>query len=125
MAYQIKYNIHPDLFLESVKIIKEKFENIYLEIKNTEIILEVLESESLKFQKVISQGIKEIEKYKEITSKSAFYLYETFGLPFELIKELAPEEIVKDLSKEDFDIEFEKHQEVSRAGAEKIRWSWR
>jgi alanyl-tRNA synthetase len=32
---------------------------------------------------------------------------------------LAPEEAVENLLKEDFDKEFEKHQEISRAGAEK------
>ncbi len=119
LAYQLKYDIHADLFTESMEIIKEKFEKIYPEVKETKIILKVLEEERLKFQEAVGRGIKEIEKYKEITGAVAFYLYETFGLPFELIKELASEEAVKNLLKEDFDKEFEKHQEISRAGAEK------
>ena len=119
LAYQIKYDIHADLFPESVGIIKEKFGKIYPEVKETKIILGVLEDEAQKFQEAVGRGIREIEKYKEISGKEAFYLYETFGLPFELIKELAPAETIKDLTKEDFDKEFEKHQEVSRRGAEK------
>jgi len=119
LAYSVKYDIHADLFPASVEIIKEKFGNTYPEVEETKTILEVLENEKQKFQEAIGRGIKEIERYSEITGKEAFYLYETFGLPFELIKELAPKEIVKNLSKKDFDKEFEKHQEISRAGAEK------
>lgn len=123
LAYSVKYDIHADLFPTSVEIIKEKFGNIYSEVKETKTILEVLENEKHKFQEAIGRGIKEIEKYTStgriLTSKEAFYLYESFGLPFELIKELAPKEVVKNLSKKDFDKEFEKHQEISRAGVEK------
>ncbi len=121
LAYQIKYDVHADLFPAGVEIIKEKFGNIYPEVNNSKIILEVLENERQKFQEAIGRGIKEIEKYTSVgsmlTAKEAFYLYETFGLPFELIKELAPKEITKDLSKEDFDKEFERHQELSRTAS--------
>ncbi len=123
MAYQIKYDIHADLFPESVEIINKKFGKIYPEVRDVKNILEVSEGEAQKFQEAVSRGIKEIEKYTSaslaLTGKEAFDLYETFGLPFELIKELAPAEAIKDLTKEDFDMEFEKHQEVSRRGAEK------
>ncbi len=119
MAYQIKYDIHADLFPESVEIIKNKFGKTYPELNETKKILEVLEDEKQKFQEAVGRGMKEIEKFKEIGGKEAFYLYETFGLPFELIKELAPKEAIENLYKEDFDKEFEKHQEISRSGAEK------
>jgi alanyl-tRNA synthetase len=117
LAYSVKYDIHADLFPESVEIIKEKFGEIYPEVKETKMILEVLEEEKQKFGEAVGRGIKEIEKYPEITGKDAFYLYETFGLPFELIKELAPKGSVRNLSKEDFDKEFEKHQQLSRTAS--------
>jgi len=119
LAYQIKYDIHADLFPESVEIVKEKFGKIYPELTEAKIILEVLEEEKLKFQEAIANGLKEIEKYPEITGKEAFYLYETFGLPYELIIELASKDSTKNLFREDFEIEFKKHQEISRAGREK------
>ncbi len=123
MAFQIKYDIHADLFPESVALIKEKFGGIYSGLKETKIILEVMEEEKQKFQEVIGKGVREIEKMfsrnQEISGKEAFYIYETFGLPYELIKELAPTETIKNLLKEDFEAEFQKHQEISRAGAEK------
>jgi len=118
LAYQIKYDIHADLFPESVEIVKKKFGKIYPKIKETKIIMDVMESEAQKFQATIAHGIKEIEKCETISGKKAFYLYETFGLPFELIKELSPIK-TKDLKREDFDEEFEKHRDISRAGVEK------
>ena len=118
LAYQIKYDIHADLFPESVEIVKKKFGKIYPKTKETKIIMDVMESEAQKFQAAIAHGIKEIEKCETISGKKAFYLYETFGLPFELIKELSPIK-TKDLKREDFDEEFEKHRDISRAGVEK------
>lgn len=119
LAYQIKYDIHGDFFPEIIAIIQEKFDFVYPELKNRKTILEVLEEEKNKFQDVIARGIKEIEKYNSISGKDAFYLYETFGLPYELTKELARPEIIQNLNKEDFDKEFKSHQEISRSGAEK------
>lgn len=119
LAYRVKYDIHADLFPEAAEIVKNKFGKIYPELNDSKKILEVLEEEQQRFQEAIGRGMKEIEKYPAIGGKEAFYLYETFGLPFELILELAPKEAIKNLSKVDFDKEFEKHQEISRAGVEK------
>jgi len=117
LAYQIIYDVHANLLAEIFSTIKAKFGQLYPGINNSR-ILEVMESERDKFQKAIANGIKEIKKYKIITAENAFYLYETFGLPFELIVELAPS-ATQELRKEDFDKEFKKHQEISRAGVEK------
>ena len=53
-----------------------------------------------------------MDKMDKVDVKAAFRLYETFGLPFEIIKDK-----FSALSREDFDKEFTRHQEVSRAGA--------
>ena len=47
-----------------------------------------------------------------IDAKSAFYLYETYGLPFEFIRDKNPE-----LKREDFEQEFKKHQALSRTSS--------
>lgn len=119
LAYQIKHDIHEDLFKSAVEIVKGKFGKYYPEVAKAKDILEVLGAERDKFQKAITAGLKELSAYEKITGKDAFYLYETFGLPFELIKEFAPEEAVKELTHKEFDKEFKKHQEISRAGSEK------
>lgn len=119
LGYQITYDIHKDLFTEAVKIVGGKYGIFYPEIAKSKEISAVLEEEKTKFQKAISSGLAELKKYKEISGAEAFYLYETFGLPFELIKELSAKEAVKNLTRQDFEKEFAKHQEISRAGAEK------
>ena len=118
LVYGIKYDIHAELFTLSVGIVKDIFGAAYPEVKNTEEILAVLMDEKTKFEKALALGVKEIERYEVIFAKDAFYIYETFGLPFELLQELVPEK-VKDLQKEDLEVEFKKHQEISRAGMEK------
>lgn len=119
IATSIKHDIHSDVFVEVYEEVKKLFGGIYPEIKNEKEILDVWNSEKTKFEGAISKGIKELEKYENISGSDAFYIYETFGLPFELVKELAPESTVRNLRFEDFEVEFKKHQEISRAGAEK------
>lgn len=133
IATSIKNDVHADIFTEVYEEVKKLFGGIYLEVKNGKEILSVWNDEKIKFQDVISKGIREIEKLwnedkkdikpirpiKEISGKDAFYIYETFGLPFELTKELAPPSAVRNLRYEDFEVEFKKHQKVSRAGVEK------
>src|SRR3989338_8872019 len=118
LVYGIKYDIHADLFSIAVDFVKENYGEWYPEVKKTKEILEILFGEKDKFEKALALGVKEIEKYDRITAKDAFYIYETFGLPFELLQELVPDK-VKNLNKADFDAEFQKHQEISRAGQEK------
>ncbi|MBI5732929.1 alanine--tRNA ligase [Candidatus Jorgensenbacteria bacterium] len=123
LAYKIKEDVHVDLLPELVEMVGKKYGGIYPGVSRSEEIIAVLEDERSRFEKAVGQGILELESYKEkgkkIDGQIAFHLYETFGLPFELIKELVPKELAKDLSKEEFEGEFVKHQEVSRAGQER------
>jgi len=106
----------------------EKYSVVYPELKNNkEKILTVWQNEEEKFSKALSRGLKEFEKLierakqknqKMISGKEAFNLYETYGFPLELIQEIAKEKgIVVD--KKEFEISLQKHQEISRFGAEK------
>jgi alanyl-tRNA synthetase len=74
--------------------------------------------EAEKFAKTIDVGKKELARLSTIRAQDAFRLYESYGLPYEAIKELAGEKAAN-LTRTDFDKEFARHQEVSRAGAEK------
>jgi alanyl-tRNA synthetase len=118
LVYGIQYDIHADLFPIAVEFVKKHYGDWYPEVNRDKEILDVLLNEKTKFEKALALGVKEIEKYGTITAQDAFYIYETFGLPFELLSELAPQK-VKNLDKKAFDEEFKKHQEISRAGAEK------
>ncbi|MBX4190011.1 alanine--tRNA ligase [Candidatus Parcubacteria bacterium] len=75
-------------------------------------------AENDKFQKTFKNGLKEMEKLSSIDGTSAFKLYESFGLPFEVIQEVGKEK-ASGLTREAFEEERKRHQEISRAGAEK------
>ena len=54
----------------------------------------------------------------DISGKQAFDIYQTYGFPIEMIKEMA-EEKGRKVDEESFQKELKKHQEISRAGREK------
>ncbi len=86
-------------------------------------ILDTLSQEESQFGKTLQEGLKQFTKTAEqlssttIDGQSAFHLYDTYGFPLELTKELAAE---KGLSVDEagFKTAFEAHQALSRAGAE-------
>ena len=114
-----EYLAHLDGFSikDVISFVIQMYDKIYPELQNSKIIGE-FEKEKEKFNKTLKNGLKELEKAEYIDSATAFRLYESFGLPYEIIKEIGEQKAV-DLKREDFDKEFKKHQEKSRAGAEK------
>ena len=98
------------------KVVQE-YGKFYPELE-AETIIKEFSLERERFLKTLSLGIKELDRLKKIDAGSAFRLYESFGLPYEVIKEVALEK-ARGLERKDFDEEFKKHQEISRAGAEK------
>lgn len=85
---------------------------------NQELIVATLLSEATKFEATFKNGIKEMRRFDTLDASSAFKLYESFGMPYEVIKEFGGEK-ASGLHREDFEKELEKHRELSRAGAEK------
>jgi len=94
----------------------------YPELKlKQKFIFEELKKEEDKFQKTLDKGLKEfkkmVEKDDQITSTEAFLLYQSYGFPIEMIQELAAEKNVP-IDVKGFNKEYEKHQALSRKGAE-------
>ncbi len=111
--------------LELAKSIIPVYKDNYEEIgKYKKFILEEFDKEEEKFTKTIDKGTKRFEKIllnlksKRIPGIEAFHLYDTYGFPIELTKELADERGFK-IDEVGFDEEFKKHQEKSRLGTEK------
>ena len=67
---------------------------------------------------VVNEMAERIKKIF-IDSKTVFLLSQSYGFPFEMVKELAEENHVPIDDRRRVEKEFEKHQEVSRVGAEK------
>ncbi len=117
ISYGKIYNFDFSLINSLLLKIIENYKNYYSDLeKNKNKILSVIEEENTKFEKTLKKGLNQLEKIDFIDGKKAFYLYESFGLPFEIIKELYPKK-AKDLKYADFEEEFKKHQEISRKGA--------
>jgi len=84
--------------------------------KNKSKILDELKKEEDKFQKTLDKGLKMFEKMsgdKKIDGKESFLLYQSYGFPIEMIKELAAEKKIK-VDEKGFEKELKKHQELSR-----------
>lgn len=103
------------------------YKGAYPELEaNRDFIITELGLEEEKFSTTLQKGEHEFEKMlpnlmkgksREINGRIAFKLYDTYGFPIELTEELAAEHGFT-VDKKGFDAAFEKHQEVSRAGAE-------
>jgi len=117
-----------DAFTHKVaEVVVEIFGDVYPELKaNASQIAETLTREEAQFDKTLAQGLKEFEKLlpnvmksptKELSGRLAFKLYDTYGFPIEMTRDLAEEAgLVVDM--EGFEKAYAKHQELSRKGAE-------
>lgn len=100
---------------------------IYPEIeKNKEFIFKELEKEEEKFSIALDTGIKVLEKklfflekasQKELNAKGAFDLYQSYGFPIEMTREICEEKGFS-VDKDGFEKLLIEHQNLSRAGAE-------
>ncbi len=104
------------------------YSDVYPELaKKRDAILEALNNEEAQFEKTLEKGTREFEKLiarvpahvttKIISGKNAFYLYETYGFPLELTEEMAKEQGFA-VDNDGFGKSYQKHQELSRLGAE-------
>lgn len=64
-------------------------------VKNKEKIIDTIKKEEERFAKTLDRGYKMLDEFitakKDIDGESAFKLYDTYGFPFELTKEIASE----------------------------------
>ena len=79
-----------------VDTVVENYGGAYPElVKNKEKVKDVIKSEEERFNKTLDRGYKLLEEFitekKDIDGESAFRLYDTFGFPLELTKEIAQE----------------------------------
>jgi len=105
----------------------QAFDGVYPELKaNADTIRETLMREEEQFTKTLAQGLKEFQKLlpnvlknpkRELSGRLAFRLYDTYGFPIEMTRDLAEEaKITVDM--DGFDKAYAKHQDLSRKGAE-------
>ena len=113
---------------EIAKIVAHDYANVYPELqRNIDFVIEQLKNEEAKFKQTLERGLKEFgrmlhkntktQKYKNtITGLEAFDLYQTYGFPIEMTKELAGERGLS-VNEDGFAKELKKHQELSRTAS--------
>ena len=126
MRHCMKLNIDFQELLHYAEILISIYEEDYPELReHHDFIIEQLAKEIETFSKTIDKGTKLATKVMDalpeggmVSGEDAFHLYDTYGFPLELTIELAAERGLS-VDTADYEVRFAKHQELSRAGAEK------
>ncbi len=110
-----------NMLSELVPIVALKYKGVYdnVSAQNGAIVKEIWDEED-KFRKTLEKGFKEMRRLLAsgtVSGVDAFTLFSTYGFPIEMTEELARENGVS-VDRAEFDSEFKKHQDLSRAGAE-------
>ena len=95
-----------------------KYDSVYKNLNDKDIAGIIVEEEK-KFRVTLERGMRELQKFygRKISGAEAFKLFSTYGFPLELTLELTLEH-GGDVDENGFYEEMEKHQELSRTGAE-------
>lgn len=107
-----------------VDVVVENYGEAYPDlIKNKAKIVETIKKEEERFNKTLDRGYKLLNEFidnkKDIDGESAFKLYDTFGFPFELTKEIAEENGLK-ADEEGFKAAMKEQKDRAKAATQKI-----
>ncbi|MDD4286827.1 MAG: alanine--tRNA ligase [Candidatus Peribacteraceae bacterium] len=122
-ARQLKVE-HDGTFTPKVaEAVIAQYGHVYAKLKERQPeILDALKREEEQFGRTLKEGMKQFERAVQETGTqmdgtTVFHLYDTYGFPLELTKELAQEKGLT-VDEKGFRTKFEEHQALSRAGAE-------
>lgn len=92
-------------------------------VKNKAKIVDTIKKEEERFNKTLDRGYKLLDEFisnkKDIDGESAFKLYDTYGFPFELTKEIADEQGLK-VDEDGFKSAMQEQKERAKAATAKI-----
>ncbi len=106
------------LLEDLIDTVIDVFKSVYPDlVKEQAFIKQIAREEADKFSRTIDAGEKELDKIlatgvTSISGTEAFKLFASYGLPIDFIKEKVG------VDEQEFEKEFSRHQEVSRAGVE-------
>jgi alanyl-tRNA synthetase len=123
VRYSRFLGIAPGFTVKLAEVICEKYANVYPELReNLAVCKADLEAEENRFNQTLDKGEAMFNKVAQqlkdhgqtqISGKTAFKLYDTFGFPFEMTLEMAQKAGLT-VDKEGFEEANRKHQELSR-----------
>ena len=107
-----------------VDVIVQYYGEAYPElVANKQKVIDTIKKEEERFAKTLDRGYKLLEEFisakKDIDGESAFKLYDTFGFPYELTKEIAQENGLN-IDEAGFKAAMQEQKDRAKAAAEKI-----
>jgi len=106
-------------------IVVDNYHRAYPELQEKrDVIFSELAAEEERFEKTLAAGQREFDKVSgalkqhaqaQLSGRTAFKLYDTYGFPLEMTEELAAEQGLT-VDRAGFDEAFKKHQELSKQG---------
>ena len=107
-----------------VDVVVEHYGEAYPDlVKNKAKIMDVIKKEEERFAKTLDRGYKLLDEFisakKDIDGENAFKLYDTFGFPFELTKEIAQENGLN-VDEEGFKKAMQEQKDRAKAATQKI-----
>ena len=107
-----------------VDVIVQYYGEAYPElVANKQKVIDIIKKEEERFAKTLDRGYKLLEEFisakKDIDGESAFKLYDTFGFPYELTKEIAQENGLN-VDEAGFKAAMQEQKDRAKAAAEKI-----
>ena len=107
-----------------VDVVVEHYGEAYPElVKNKAKVIDIIKKEEERFAKTLDRGYKLLDEFisakKDIDGENAFKLYDTFGFPFELTKEIAEEHGLK-VDEEGFKVAMQEQKDRAKAATQKI-----
>jgi alanyl-tRNA synthetase len=120
-----KINLHEPFLAKTAEAVIAAYEDFYPELsKNREAILDNLTREELRFARTVESGtaylqgmLDELKKsgQRMLDGRNAFDLYATYGLPFEIARDIAREQDLE-VDEEGFKAAMDKHRLASGGG---------
>ena len=107
-----------------VDVIIENYGKAYPElIQNRQKIIDTIKAEEERFNKTLDRGYKLLEDFienkKDIDGENAFRLYDTFGFPLELTKEIAEENGLK-VDEAGYKVAMQEQKDRAKAATAKL-----
>lgn len=107
-----------------VDVVVENYGEAYPDlVKNKAKIIDTIKKEEERFAKTLDRGYKMLDEFiaakKDIDGESAFKLYDTYGFPFELTKEIAEEQGLK-VDEDGFKTAMQEQKDRAKAATAKI-----
>jgi len=136
-AFYNLYLLNPEIdysqaVKEIAKAVEEKYAEFRTNLKNPSSLVEIIVNEMKKFHQTIKKGMEEVRReirrvqkswQEQLSGEIVFKLYDTYGFPVELTKEIAEVEWLK-IDEEWFKKLMQQAKEKSRSNAKDVFKRW-